>query len=75
MKANKIKWIASVCVFTAAISITVREENALYVWPFVLYAIGSFCWMIAGFKTKDMPLILLNMFFVVVNVYGISIRV
>lgn len=75
MIVNTIKWIASVSVLIAAVSIIVYEKSALYVWPFIFYTIGSFCWLIAGIQTKDVPLALLNSFFVVVNIYGIIIRI
>ena len=71
---QRFKWVGNGLLMTAAMSVAVSAEWAQHAWPFVLYTIGAGMWMYAGMIMKDKALVGLNLFFVVIDVYAIIIR-
>jgi hypothetical protein len=71
---QEFKWLGNALLMTAAASVAVSSTWAQQVWPFVLYTVGAGIWMYAGILMRDRPLVYLNLFFVVIDVYGIFER-
>lgn len=69
-----IKWAGTISTAIAAIAIAFIPHIASSWLPFFGYGMGALFWAIAGIKTKDWPLTLLNVLFIFVNLYAICIR-
>lgn len=72
--ASVVKWTATFCIFAAASLLTINPIFGEHPLPFVLYLLGSCGWLIYGVKVRDSALVVLNLFFVVLNTYGVQIR-
>lgn len=72
---NQFKWIGNAMLMTAAGVVAVSAEWATQAWPFVLYTLGAGVWMYAGMVMKDKALFSLNLFFVLLDVYAVWIRI
>ena len=69
------KWIGNGFAMLAALAIAASSAWSQEAWPFFMYIISNFVWLLAGIIMRDLPLIGLNMFFFFVNVWGIYERI
>jgi hypothetical protein len=58
----------------AATVVAVSPQTALEVWPFALYTTGTICWLYAGMKMHETALVVLQLYYMAVNTYGIYAR-
>jgi hypothetical protein len=71
---NVFKWVGNSALITAATCVAISPEWALDAWPFFLYTTGTIVWLIAGTLIKEWALVSLQVFYFVVNLYGIYTR-
>ena len=71
---NLLKWIGTSFTALSAIIIAIEPSIALTWTPFVGYGIGAIIWLYAAIKDKEWALAALNLLFVIVDLYAISIR-
>lgn len=71
---NAIKWIGSFLIGLAAFIFTVAPETGVEAWLLALFFIGHVIWVGAAWMIKEQSLICLNLFFALVDAYGIIIR-
>lgn len=67
-------YIANCFIFAGAVSITVAPRWSQRPPIFVLFLIGHILWLGLSLYREDGPLIWLNSFFVVVDIFAILIR-
>lgn len=67
-------YIANAFIFSGAVSITVAPRWSQRPPIFVLFLIGHILWLMVAILRPDGPLILLNSFFVMVDIVAILIR-
>lgn len=68
-------YIANCFIFSGAISITVAPRWSQRPPIFVLFLIGHILWLSLSLFRGDGPLIWLNSFFVLVDIFAILVRV
>lgn len=74
-KNNILKWIGNIVIMFSAIIIGFCPNISLHWESFLGYIIGAGMWMWLALKDKDYPLAVLNIFYVLIDVYAIYIRV
>ena len=71
---EQFKWVGNTFTYVAAAAVVTSITFAQQSWPFVLYLIGSSLWLMAAHVIKDRPLFWLNLFFILLNSYGVWLR-
>lgn len=74
-KNNIVKWVGTILIMISAIIIAFYPKISLHWEAFVGYTFGALVWFIIAIKSKDYPLAILNIFYFIVDVYAIYIRV
>lgn len=71
MKAflTTLKWIGTVTGIMGAILMASNLPESKY--AFLLYFTSSVLWTISGVLMKDKPLLVMNLVFVTINIFGI----
>ena len=69
-----LKWLASLHIAIAAVVITIWPEQALLPIPFAIFLAGHVIWSIFSALIKEWALFALNVFFVLLDAYGVIIR-
>ena len=71
---ERLKWIANAFVIISAAAISFSTELAITPPIFFGFLIAHIMWVFAGIIMKDKPIITLNAFFVIIDIYAIIIR-
>lgn len=74
MNQNLVKWVGTVTTIISAVLVSASPHLATKAFSFVGYVIGSSCWLVYGLKTKDFPLTVLNIFYILINAFAIWAR-
>lgn len=74
-KNNILKWIGNIIIMFSAIIVGFFPTISLHWQSFLGYIIGAGIWTWLALKAKDSPLAFLNIFYVLIDVYAIYIRV
>ena len=70
-----IKVLGNILIFTGALLVTASPTISLTIYPFVLDVLGAIMWCLAGKIMNDNRIIQLNVFFLIINIYAIIIRI
>lgn len=69
MKKFLFSWDTIGIIFTVLGSFIAAQT--LSAWMFVIYIVGNLSWSIYWFKKKEFKTMLMCMFFILMNIYGI----
>ena len=69
------KRCGNVFIYIAAVSVACSVEFASRWEVFLLYTLGSTFWLLIGLALKDRQLAQLNAVFIILDLYGIYIRI
>jgi len=68
------KWIANVFVMVSAAGISFSVALSLNPATFIGFLVAHIMWVFAGVIMKDKPIIALNGFFILIDIYAMIIR-
>ena len=68
------KWVANTFMMLSAVAVSFSIALSLHPATFIGFIIAHTMWVTAGFIMKDKPIIALNGFFILIDVYAIIIR-
>lgn len=69
-----IKWTATLSMMVSAVLISVFVQLSSTHWVFWGFLVGHVLWSFAAVSMKDRPLLMLNLTFLCIDIYAISIR-
>jgi len=71
---NRLKWLANVCVMLSAILVSASVSLSAQPLTFIGFLVAHVMWLFAGIIMKDKPIMALNAFFIIIDIYAIGIR-
>ena len=69
-----VGYVANVFIFASASSVTLNPKLSLKPHLFFGFLIGHILWLAVAISRLDWPLIMLNVFFVILDIFGIVMR-
>ena len=69
-----IKWMGSFFVTLSGLAVTLSPEVALQPHVFFTFLVGHITWSVLAFRMKEWALLYLNVFFCIIDIIGITIR-
>lgn len=71
---DRMKWLANICVMLSAILVSSSVALSTQPLTFIGFLVAHVLWLIAGMIMKDKPIMALNAFFIIIDMYAIIIR-
>jgi hypothetical protein len=69
-----MKWIANIGVMISAVLVSASVALSAQPLTFIGFLVAHIMWLFAGIIMKDKPIMALNAFFIVIDIYAILIR-
>lgn len=69
-----IRWLATASIMFSALIISFSIPLSTQAPPFLGFLIGHLLWVMVGVIQRDKPIIALNIFFIPIDIYAMSIR-
>ena len=74
MESEILKWTGTLFLGISALLVSFNMKWAEQWWAFVGFLIGHIIWTYSAIQMQDMPLIALNVGFMLVDLYAIYLR-
>lgn len=75
MESEIVKWIGTIFLAISGIVISVSPKYAAEWWAFVGFLFGHIIWSIMAIIAEDYSLLVMNLLFLVLDIYAIHIRI
>jgi len=69
------KMLGNILIFTGALMITTSPAHSMTIYPYIIDVAGALLWCYAGYIMEEKRIIQLNVFFLIINIYAIVIRI